>query len=81
MFVLPVQLWAEPIMFTLPFFCLVLDVCPYGMDSKLYWTHIAHLIGQFCYSVYHREWERVVISMQVRPPPHPHSLMLASLLN
>lgn len=58
-------------MFTLPFVCLVMNKCPYGMDKTLYWTHIAHLMCQFVYSVYHREFDRVVISMHVRPPiPH-----------
>lgn len=52
-------------MFTLPFFCLVLDICPYGMDKLLFGTHILHLFGQFAYSAYHREWDRVVIAMQV----------------
>jgi hypothetical protein len=65
-----VQLWAEPIMFTLPFLCLVMDICPYGMDSLLYWTHIAHLCGQFFHSSYHRDWESFIRSLQVIPLFH-----------
>ena len=35
-----VQIWAEPIMFTLPFLCVVLDVCPYGMDRTIFASHV-----------------------------------------
>ena len=40
-----IQAWAEPVMFTLPFLCLVLKTCPYGMDRRLFFTHIAYLFA------------------------------------
>jgi hypothetical protein len=53
-------------MMTLPFFCLMLRICPYGMDSTLFWTHIAHLLGQFGHSVYHWEFDKVVNAIQAK---------------
>jgi hypothetical protein len=47
--------WAEPILFTLPFVCLVLQVCPYGMDRLLFYTHIFHLAAGFLNSTYYEE--------------------------
>ena len=52
-------------MMTLPFFCLMLRICPYGMDATLFWTHIAHLMGQFVYSTYHWEFDKIVNAIQV----------------
>jgi hypothetical protein len=60
------QIWAEPIMMTLPFFCLMLRICPYGMDATLFWTHIAHLLAQFGHSVYHLEFDKVVTAIQAK---------------
>ena len=53
-------------MMTLPFFCLMLRICPYGMDDTLFWTHIAHLMGQFVYSTYHWEFDKILNAVQVR---------------
>ena len=50
------QLLSEPVMFTLPFFCLVMKQCPYGMDIWLFWTHFAHVAMSFIFSIYH--WDR-----------------------
>lgn len=47
------QLLSEPVMFTLPFFCLVMKQCPYGMDIWLFWTHFAHVAMSFIFSIYH----------------------------
>jgi hypothetical protein len=47
------QLLGEPVMFTLPFFCLVLKQCPYGMDIYLFWTHFLHVGASFVFSIYH----------------------------
>jgi hypothetical protein len=47
------QLLSEPVMFTLPFFCLVMKQCPYGMDVWLFWTHFAQVAMSFVFSIYH----------------------------
>lgn len=47
----------EPFITTLPFMCLVLRICPYGMDPILFWTHIAHIGISFLCSVYDRSFE------------------------
>jgi hypothetical protein len=56
-----IQCWAEPIIFTLPFMCLVLNVCPYGMDSLLFYTHFCYLAASFaCSTWYSESWLRGV---------------------
>ena len=61
-----IQLVFEPIIFTLPFLCLVIEICPYGMDPLLFWTHVAHLAGTFLFSVYHSSLERMRIALSAK---------------
>ena len=50
----------------MPFMCLAFNVCAYGMDNILFWTHLVHgVIVQFT-AVYYTEWSRVVDAMKVR---------------
>lgn len=50
-----VQVWAEPVLFTLPFLCLVLDVCPYGMDEILFASHFVYFGVLSAHSVYYSD--------------------------
>lgn len=61
-----VQFFFEPVIFTLPFLCLVFQMCPYGMDELLFWTHIGHLGMSFIFSVYHSNLERVRIALSAK---------------
>lgn len=45
-------IWSEPIMFTMPLMCLVLNICPYGIDPLLWFTHFAKLVTTFLISSY-----------------------------
>lgn len=57
-------MWAEPLIFTLPFLCLVLDICPYGMDRALFFTHFVHVLASCANSTYYSEgWLRRVAFM------------------
>ena len=61
-----IQLFFEPVIFSLPFLCLVFSTCPYGMDSLLFWTHIAHLGMSFIFSTYHTDLERTRIALSAK---------------
>lgn len=50
----------EPFITTLPFMCLVLRICPYGMDPILFWTHVGHIGISFFASVYDRSFDNVL---------------------
>ena len=45
-------IFTEPIMFTLPFICVVFNICPYGIDVWLWLTHILRLIFTFFLSTH-----------------------------
>lgn len=45
-------IWSEPVMFTMPLMCLVLNICPYGIDPLLWFTHFAKLVTTVCISSY-----------------------------
>ena len=53
------QVFINPIIMTMPFVCLVLRKCPYGMDPLLYYTHLAQFIGFMGITVYYRDWRLV----------------------
>ena len=56
---------ADPILLVLPPLCLVLNVCVYGLDQLLFWTHLTHtIITQFS-GMYYAEWGRVVDALKV----------------
>eukprot|EP00892_Ulva_mutabilis_P006100 jgi/Ulvmu1/3862/UM018_0081.1 len=61
-----IQLFFEPIIFTLPFLCLVFSTCPYGMDPLLFWTHVGHLGMSFIYSTYHLDLVRIRIAFSAK---------------
>jgi hypothetical protein len=42
-----------------------LDVCLYGMDALLFWTHFAHLVIHFIASAYYFDLRRVIDSLKV----------------
>ena len=61
-----VSIYAEPVLMSMPFLCLVLDVCVYGLDDLLFWTHFSNTIILQVVGAYYRDWERVVDSFKVR---------------
>eukprot|EP00892_Ulva_mutabilis_P001282 jgi/Ulvmu1/11154/UM071_0038.1 len=46
-------LLSAPITASLPFLCAVLRQCPYGLDARLLWTHLAHCTAAAVAAVYH----------------------------
>jgi hypothetical protein len=53
-----IQVWAEPILITLPLFCLVFDICPYGMDQTLFASHLIFFAVMSLKSIYHDDlWD------------------------
>ena len=50
---------AMPVLFALPFACLVMNTCPYGMDRLLFGTHVAQVCLAFVCAVYYPEVESV----------------------
>ena len=59
-------IYAEPVMFAMPFLCLALDVCAYGMDKYLFWTHLPHTLVTQLAAFYATDWARVVDALKVR---------------
>ena len=39
------QLWATPVIFTMPLTCIVFEVCAFGIDRWLFYTHMARVVG------------------------------------
>lgn len=74
-------IYAEPIMFAMPFLCLALDICAYGMDKYLFWTHLSHAIITNFAAFYFTSWDRVVDALKVRTMTarHIYSQMLPVL--
>lgn len=60
------SLLADPILMALPFLCLVLNTCVYGMDGPLFWTHFVHLIIHFFSAAYYTDLRRVIDALKVR---------------
>jgi hypothetical protein len=44
--------FTEPVMFTLPFLCVVFNICPYGIDLWLWLTHFLRLVFTFFLSTH-----------------------------
>lgn len=49
---------AEPVMFTLPFICVVFNRCPYGIDLWLWGTHFLRLVITFIVSTHADSWAK-----------------------
>ena len=60
------SIYADPVLFLMPFMCLTFRVCAYGMDNLLFWTHLVHGVVTHFTSVYYSERQRVVDAMKVR---------------
>ena len=61
-----IQFFAEPVLFTLPFCCLVMDVCPYGMDEWLFYSHFGFFALMNICSTVHTEWETTRTALRVK---------------
>jgi hypothetical protein len=61
-----IQFWAEPITVTIPFMCLILSICPYGMDALLFYSHFAFIGIITLNSVYYNEDKYKVVALQVK---------------
>lgn len=60
-----VSVLSDPVLMSLPFMCLVLGTCIYGMDEVLFWTHLGHLVIHFFAAVYYLDLQRVLDAMKV----------------
>jgi hypothetical protein len=65
------SIYADPVLIAMPFLCLVLNICVYGLDDLLFWTHFANTIILQIAGAYYTEWDRVIDAMKVRTPPRP----------
>jgi hypothetical protein len=61
-----VQFWTEPIFFTLPFVCIVLNTCPYGMDTHLFITHIVFFFTMHLTSIIYDRWDIVFSAIRAK---------------
>lgn len=59
-------IYAEPVMFAMPFLCLAVGVCAYGMDKWLFWSHFSHAIITQFGAFYSTELDRVIDALKVR---------------
>lgn len=48
------RLVSAPLLAALPFACCVLRICPYGMDQRLFWTHLMYGTLAALLPLYHR---------------------------
>lgn len=61
-----VQCFCAPVMHTLPFLCVVCEICPFGMDRLLFFTHMPFLGMCFIFTIYHSTFDRMWASLSVR---------------
>jgi hypothetical protein len=61
-----IQFWAEPIVFTLPFLCLVLNICPYGMDQHLFISHIVFFVVMNLSTTLYGSWDVVLAAIRAK---------------
>jgi hypothetical protein len=61
-----VNFWAEPVMFLLPFLCLGLDICAYGLDRVLFVTHVLRVGTSLLHSSYGHNWSVVMAGITSR---------------
>lgn len=61
--------FADPFLIAMPFMCLVLDTCVYGMDSVLFWTSTAQIVMTQLGSLYYDKWEYSKGAFMVRFSP------------
>ena len=62
------SIYADPVLMAMPFLCLVLEICVYGLDDLLFWTHFVNTIVLQVGGAYYTEWNRVKDSLKVRTP-------------
>lgn len=70
------SIYADPVLMALPFLCLVLNVCVYGMDKLLFWTHFWNILIMHIAGSYYRDWSLVLDSLKVLSlllPPAVHA--------
>lgn len=58
--------FADPFIIFMPFMCLVLDRCVYGMDALLFWTSLGQVITSQAGTLYYDEWEHSKGAFMVR---------------
>lgn len=56
---------ADPILLALPPLCLIGNICVYGLDQLLFWTHITHTLVTQIAAMYYLDWSRVVDALKV----------------
>jgi hypothetical protein len=61
-----IQIWAEPVIFTLPFLCLVLNVCPYGMDRDLFISHLVFFVIMNMSGALYGSWDMIVTAIRAK---------------
>jgi hypothetical protein len=54
------------IIFTLPFVCLVFDVCAFGLDRRLFLTHVLRMATVMLQTNYGHNWSEVKAAMSAR---------------
>ena len=57
---------ADPFIIAMPFMCLVLDKCVYGMDSVLFWTSLGQVLTSQVSTLYYDKWDYVKGAFMVR---------------
>jgi cellulose synthase/poly-beta-1,6-N-acetylglucosamine synthase-like glycosyltransferase len=60
------SVYTESVLMALPFMCLALNQCVYGIDPLLFWTHFVTSITTQISTAYYRDWNRVLDSLKVR---------------
>jgi hypothetical protein len=60
------QFFGEPVIITLPFFCLVLTICPYGLDSLIFYSHVIYIAMVTIFSVYHTDPRLMSVALRVK---------------
>lgn len=71
------SIYADPVLMAMPFLCLVLGICVYGLDDLLFWTHFVNTIVLQVGGAYYTDWNRVKDSLKVRT--HVATIHLPSL--
>jgi hypothetical protein len=61
-----VQLLAEPVIFTMPLFCIIFQICAFGMDKPLFFTHVFRILGGFIQALHATEWKYIAAGHAAR---------------
>jgi cellulose synthase/poly-beta-1,6-N-acetylglucosamine synthase-like glycosyltransferase len=59
------SVYTETVHMALPFMCLAVNMCVYGLDALLFWTHLANSIIAQISNTYYRDWSRVIDAFKV----------------